>query len=232
MFNVNPPSIATPDRHFQEIFLLDTINGKSYLTAFEVKDNTPKNPKVIDHKQLIAKLSKQSSTLSLTDERILATSHDTIVWTYTPKPSQPLFYRQGGKTIAKPIMWPTFIFKKKGGSLSVGVLRGRGRPNANTKVYCAPLPNVYHNGGICMGSCNITNLDDIDAISEEYLNSTKTHLNNREFLRHPKKVMKSPTQDRLSNADYYRWISTKHDEPIRVSELSVLGTVDSFIQQR
>lgn len=131
-------------------------------------------------------------------------------------------YQHKGSSFAAPIQWCNFVFKLQDGALSVVVSRGKSRINGNTKLYHAPLPNVYESAKICLGSCTIPNSTDIDQISEAYFNSTKTHFNCNKSFR--SKKQKTPKE-------YAQWLKTKVKSSIKVSELTSFGTLNQFISK-
>ncbi|MFC5079548.1 hypothetical protein VTH8203_01536 [Vibrio thalassae] len=224
MFNFEPvENVANNITYRKEAFVLEHFGKESFLTAYDVNDdNTIANARVISRAEFIESLCSNSVN-EIIDPRILVNSAMLKVWTYTPRPNQPLFFNYAKRKFASPIKWCTFVFKYQKGSLSVGVIRAaKTRPTLETKVYYAPLPNIYSSGNICLGSCTLPTNGSIDEISEAYLNSTKTHFNYKNLFR-------DPTLGCYSN--YYAWLERKRTEPIKVSELSVMGTLGTFIQR-
>lgn len=224
MFTVTEPKdVGAIKANQKEVFILESIGGRSFLTAFDCVNNKPANPRSVHPEALIEKLSGNSIQTSFIDERILVKNSQMIVWTYTPPKGQLLHYRHNGKTLVAPIQWNNLIFKKHGRALSVVAVRSKKRPSLTTRVYHAPIPNVYTSGNICLGNVSLPETDNIDDLAQVYLQSTKTHLNNSIFLR------KHAKDKSLTSKVYYEWIKTKTENPILVSELSVYGTLNDFI---
>ncbi|PSU31663.1 hypothetical protein [Photobacterium lutimaris] len=211
-----------------EVVAFETINSETYITHYDVKATVAygsnkesyeiHNPKVINPSTLVEKLNLKQS--GLIDPRVLVDSGNTLIWQYTPSPDQCLYYKYRNKTFAKPIKWCNFIFKLQGNGLSVFAVQHKSRPTEKTRLYFAPLPNVYSSGIICLGSCSLPRNKDIDVISECYFDSVKTHLNNRKLLRDHKEV---------SDTQFLNWIKTKTTSPIRVSELKPFGTLKDIL---
>ncbi|MFA0698170.1 hypothetical protein, partial [Vibrio sp. 10N.222.49.C9] len=76
-----------------------------------------------------------------------------------------------------------FCYDKSTTSLCVAVTQHAKRCTATTRLYFAPLPNVWQNTSICLGSVNLPKTEDIDEIAKAYINSTKTHLNHTGMFR-------------------------------------------------
>lgn len=211
-----------------EVVAFETINNETFITHYDVKIADANgarnesyeiyNPKVINPTTLVDKLNLKQS--GLIDPRVLVDSGNTLIWQYTPNPEQCLYYKYRDKTFAKPIKWCNFIFKLQGNELSVFAVQHKSRPTEKTRLYFAPLPNVYSSGNICLGSCSLPRNKDIDAISECYFESVKTHLNNRKLLRGHKEV---------SDTQFFNWIKSKTTTPIRVSELKLFGTLKDIL---
>lgn len=208
------------------VYLLEQFGDKAFLSQMPVEDDGEIGQgHVIDPNQFIETLREAQNTddsdgVDLIDRRLLVKNSKHMVWMYTPNPDQPFYYHHQNKRLAKPIHWPTFVFKRTGQSLSVCVLQHKTRPSLNTRVYHAPLPNVYKSGSICLGGCVLPLTDDIDAITEEYLNSVKTHLNFDGGFR---------GVDAMTDKQYFQYIQRKTKEKIKVSELTPFGTLKDFI---
>lgn len=134
-----------------------------------------------------------------------------------------MYLKSNGQSLALKIKWPNLLFARKGKALFVAVLQHKTRPTNKTRLYLAPLPNVYANHNICLGSVSLPDNNDIDEISMAYIESTKTHLSNSDFWR----------KGGLTIERYVQWIKQKADSktPISVSELKYSGTVSEFIQK-
>lgn len=217
-----PTDTDTPRQEPQrELYLLESVGSLSYLSVFDVKGKKVSNERTIAPEELIAKLSCTDSDTWI-DSRILVSTPQKLVWHYTPEPDQNLYYKHGSNKIISPIKWCSFVFKRVGKNLSVVALQHKTRPKLTTRVYHAPLGNVYASSAICLGTAQLPDTNDIDEISKTYFESVKTHINNTNFLR---------GKDKLTNQDYFDWISEKRTKPIRVSELEPFGTVKDFIRR-
>ncbi|MBD0788227.1 hypothetical protein HUO09_17870 [Vibrio sp. Y2-5] len=215
----------------KQIFIVESINSNKFVTQYTETNGKLSTGSILNAEQFIdavAQLKKENNAsgasrckANIIDPRILVDDIKKLVWTYTPEPDQILYYSHGSHGFVGKIHWPTFIFKRMGSRLFIGVIQSKNkRPTADTRVYYAPLPNISNMGSICLGSARLPKNNDIDAISKAYLDSTKTHFGHTAFFRN-KKVP--------SAAQYANWLKSKEKEPVRVSELAVMGTVSDFI---
>lgn len=215
-------AIEVKQQYNVEAILLEHVDGQSFVTAFDLdSQGAVKGKRIVNPSDLVTKFSSQQDTdKGFIDPRILVNTRGKIVWHYTPRSNQNLYYRYGSNSMAKPIKWCSFLFKYESGRLSIAVLRSKQRPTLTTRIYHAPLPNVHSNGDICLGSCVLPKTGNIDQISEAYFESTKTHMLSGCRLR---------GKENLSDKDLFKWLESKVENPIRVSELTPFGTVQNFI---
>lgn len=229
---INPKTNAASVATNKQIFVVETISNKTFITEYAQVAGKVSGGQVLSTNEFIEVVSQlrklptdtTAKSKALIDSRILLDDGFSLVWTYTPEPDQNLYYSHGGHGFIGVIQWPTFIFRRSGNQLSIGVIQSRHkRPTLDTKVYRAPLPNISGTGAICLGSAKLpkSNLD-IDAIAKAYLDSTKTHFGYSNCFRHKKEI---------TAAQYVKWLKQKESEPVRVSELAVFGTVKDFIKK-
>lgn len=231
MFSFSQTSDSTIDpkgNSSRTLFLLEQFGNDGFISQMSISNNNEiGTPVTINPTELIEALSTATTLTAntqseLIDPRILVKTANKLVWHYTPKATQRLYYSHGNQKINAPIKWCNFVFMLQGKQLSVAAVQHKTRPNAKTRLYHAPLPNVYQSGKICLGSCTMPDTLDIDVLSETYFDSVKTHLNFKGQFRAHKNT---------SQQQYYQYIKTKVNNPIRVSELNPLGTLADFIRK-
>lgn len=222
----------------KQIFILEKTSGRTFITEYKSNETgigagrvlkleeftDSVNTALEDQYSKINKNNKinKKNDLGLLDERIILMKHNKLVWKYTPKPSQFLYLKYGSSGYVGKFNWPTLVFKLENRTLSVAVLRSsKNRPTSDTRIYHAPLPNIYVNGNICLGTALLPKGNDIDEISEAYLNSTKTN-----FL---KGMTCFRNKEIKSMSHYLKWVKEKAHDKIKVSELAPMGTITSFI---
>jgi PRTRC genetic system protein B len=104
-----------------------------------------------------------------------------LVW-YTPAMRRNIHIEGTGKKIKKGMVWvPAMLYAVAGETLNVfAMATGTKRPEPGTKLYNAPLPNVYNEGNVCMGNvkkpAKIVEISElIAAWDKAFWNSEFTH---------------------------------------------------------
>jgi PRTRC genetic system protein B len=64
----------------------------------------------------------------------------------------PMHFNAGGRRLELAIPWPTLLFAVLGGKLYLAALRSDRRPTRSTRLYHAPLMNVWESGNVCLGT--------------------------------------------------------------------------------
>ncbi|MBB1388317.1 MULTISPECIES: hypothetical protein [unclassified Shewanella] len=152
---------------------------------------------------------------SFTDEHIIIRSAKMLVW-HTPRQSRVLYLSKGQVKVTLPPL--LYIFRVSNGhsttELSVFALAANKRPNRKTKLYHAPLMNLYSNGKLCLGNMTlpkIINQDTIELVEKEFFNSRFTHPNHKALTRKPVDI-----------EAFYK-IKEKNGKRIMTSELMPVG---------
>lgn len=102
------------------------------------------------------------------------------VW-YTPPQEVNLFFVDSLNIPSGKFQIPAMLWKANADSLSVYAIKGKSKPNVNTKLCHAPYLNIYGGGQVCMGTVQInigksTCLEDFMATWERYFfNSNFSH---------------------------------------------------------
>lgn len=112
-----------------------------------------------DKESLIDILLNVDGAVEFIDTRILVKSRRLLVWYNPPQVIDVLFK---GESYTAPI--PGLIFIATGGPLRCYAFKGQSRPTPDTKLYYAPLGNMYSNGGFCTGNCETPNDNSIASI--------------------------------------------------------------------
>lgn len=99
------------------------------------------------------------------------------VW-YTPPQEVTLFFVDGLRIPSGKFQIPAMLWKANADSLHVFALKGKAKPNENTKLCHAPYLNIYGSGQVCMGTVQInigktTCLEDFMATWERYYFNSK-----------------------------------------------------------
>ncbi|TXI07694.1 MAG: hypothetical protein E6Q76_08250 [Rhizobium sp.] len=86
-------------------------------------------------------------------ERMLSVSAISFTW-YAPPMVRRMLWAVGSKTITQQVPYPGLILHVSNGAFSVFAYKGDGRPTPKTRLWNAPLANIYADGRMCFG--NIT----------------------------------------------------------------------------
>ncbi|MCT8869025.1 PRTRC system protein B [Shewanella bicestrii] len=123
------------------------------------------------------------------EPHIIAQNSKILAW-YTPRKEQTLFLTKSSVLVTLPPL--LYVYKPAIGngiaSLSVFALASNKRPNTNTKLYHAPLMNIYQNGSVCLGTMKIPQQmsgNIIDVVEKEFFGSKFTHPNHNQLTRKP-----------------------------------------------
>jgi PRTRC genetic system protein B len=145
--------------------------------------------------------------VSLLPPNVVSISETHIAWTVAAQ-VRPMLFNITGMPMKKiDVPWPRLLMvANRNGKLAVAALKSKGRVGAKTKLYQAPLMNVYADGNVCTGSATLPDecgLDQIKAWESVMFDSAFSHVNNPSTL--------SLARDRdkaVDNKAHYRfWLS-------------------------
>lgn len=143
--------------------------------------------------ELLRTLAGEDETVELLPENILAKGKGYMVWYAKPK-LRPIHFssRDLGGQVSKVVPYPGLIFMATENGWHVFAYKKAGRPNLKTRLYQAPLFNVYTSGNICTGSVKLPDHGTdapTSAWEDAFFLSWFTHPNVRE----PGKLLKYET---------------------------------------
>jgi PRTRC genetic system protein B len=105
-------------------------------------------------------------------------SNGYAVW-FTPPKEVDLFFNNGLEIPSGKAKLPAILWKATRERLQIFALKGKGKPNADTSLFYAPLFNLSQDGSVCMGTVTIdrhTHVEQFMAQWESYFfNSYFTH---------------------------------------------------------
>ncbi len=145
--------------------------------------------------------------VSLLPPNAVSISETHLAWT-VPAQVRPMLFNITGLPMKKiDVPWPRLLMvANRNGKLAVAALKTNGRVSAKTKLYQAPLMNVYANGNVCTGSATLPDecgLDQIKAWESVMFDSAFSHVNN------PSTLFLAGDKDKtVDNKAHYRfWLS-------------------------
>lgn len=145
-----------------------------------------------------------------------------MVW-YVPSRQRLMHFKSKGKTYHVDIQWPSLVFKfTASGALHVAAYAGKGAPSLTTKLYHAPIWNIFANTRLCTGSADTTNIIGVEAMKiweAAIYDTVFTHSN------HDKVIKPKGKQNAVTDVAYLRFIrgKAKVNEMIKASEMTPLN---------
>lgn len=112
-----------------------------------------------DKETLIDLLLNVDTDIEFIDTRILVKSRRMLVWYNPPQRVDVLFK---GVSYEAPI--PGLVYVASGGVLRCYAYKGKSRPTPDTKLFYAPLGNMYQSGSFCTGNCDVPKDNSISSI--------------------------------------------------------------------
>ena len=138
-----------------------------------------------DKENLIDILLNIDSDIEFIDLRILVKSRQMLVW-YNPPQKAEISFNSPAYTGNVDTFIPGLIFIATPGNLRCYSYKGKSRPTPDTKLYWAPLGNMYEDGSFCTGNCETPKENSIASIPvwERFvLECTNTHSGNVQVLK-------------------------------------------------
>lgn len=101
----------------------------------------------------ITALLDHKPNFDLIPTNVLVDNEYTLMW-YAKRRIAPMWFRVGSKPTAYEVEWPPllFVIDRKDRSMRVFGLANNSRPTENTRLYNAPLMNIYSHAGVCQGT--------------------------------------------------------------------------------
>lgn len=120
-------------------------------------------------------------------ECLLYDSEQIMIW-HSCRFVGAMWFRTNNGVVELLVEWPPLLFavNKKTRSLQVMALATDSRPNMNTRLYHAPLMNIYSSAILCLGTANLPkNLtpSTIPECQSVLIESQFTHVNHANTLR-------------------------------------------------
>ena len=138
-----------------------------------------------DKENLIDIMLNVDSEVEFIDLRILVKSRQMLVW-YNPPQKTEISFKSSDFSGNIETLIPGLIFIATPGKLRCYSYKGKSRPTPDTKLYWAPLGNMYESGSFCTGNCDTPKDNSIASIAawERFvLECTNTHTGNVQVLK-------------------------------------------------
>ncbi|WP_419631571.1 hypothetical protein, partial [Thiolapillus sp.] len=163
---------------------------------------------------------------------LLYLSESLMVW-HVPGQLRPMYFKPPGQKRSQQylVRWPHLIMQyHTQKDFRIAAYAAQGKPCPSTRLYHAPLMNVYDNTTICLGSAN--GGDGLTAQAraiwnEAIFDSNFSHKNHDRLIR-----LKSTVKEKDINRAYLRFIRDKAatGKPFYAKDMTPLGkTLDEWI---
>jgi PRTRC genetic system protein B len=153
-------------------YYLESRRIKKGVSGFEMLEGTPLTKKAIA--EILDKIDPIKLERIYCDgflpENLLAYNNDdavpTIIW-YIKSGWHNLSFIKKLNINDGLMHLPTLIFKLKMDNLSVYAIKTK-KPKLNSKLYHAPMHNIYSNGNVCMGNAKIFSSNEVSEMMKNW----------------------------------------------------------------
>lgn len=123
---------------------------------------------------------------------VLSQSSQHLAWTVKGS-VRPMYFKLRGstKTVTLNVPMPTLLFVAHAKGLSIAALSSTRRPSETTRLFHAPLMNIYSDGRVCLGSAKMPDNISIEsrpAIENTIFKTNYAHTNHHNTLNLSKKT--------------------------------------------
>lgn len=128
---------------------------------------------------------RQHQKVSFIPRNVLAMTSTLLAWYVAPRVAT-MYFRFGKTNRQLRVPWPSLVFKVSEGSLSVVAIKTSSRPTETSRVFHAPLMNIYANSEVCTGNIRLPDswtVDDMSAWERVIYDTYNTHTNHHATLR-------------------------------------------------
>ena len=232
--NSQPPQIPHSSPYLAVIFHRSTGENKQTnvvgATKHEIVEGVIQSGKFASLPEVRAILQEntnQTDTASILPSNVLIDSVGTLAW-YKKSFKAPMWFRIGSNSEVFDVTWCNllFIVNKANSRLYVYAIGNGSRPDQKTKVYQAPLMNIYKNGLVCQGTARLPDdisVANIDEIEDTIIKSNFTHVNHSECL-----SVKATTS---SLVKYWRNLS-RSNARVKVKDLHFISSLDELLSSK
>lgn len=169
--------------------------------------------------------NQKPTPCNLLPPNLLGLGPDYLSW-FVPGKVRPMWFLGGnGKQIRYEVPWPNLVFVVKKNKLTVVSYKGKGRPHGKTRLFHAPIGNVYNDGQVCTGSATLPREGGVDSMSgwESVIFDTMfSHVNHENTL-----VLSDPAKNKaVTNRQHLQFwkkqvgsgvFPNRHLTPLRVT---------------
>jgi PRTRC genetic system protein B len=143
-------------------------------------------------------------------DNLLVASKSILCW-HEPSKVRPMWFIEAGTSVS--VKWPHLVFVASERGLRVFAMLGNKRPTTETKLYHAPLMNIYGDGRLCFGSAVCPDRITVDSIPEwnaAIFDSRFSHVNHDRTIK-----------GAVTSTEHARWWRDRNgqDKALKASDL-------------
>lgn len=206
-----------------------TLATKHVIKNGRLGEGVPVNAQRLLEKVVTDNMSVQASEsgqtrcdnqCNLLPQNVIFDNSQKLVW-HTKAIKRSMWFKVGTQ-LQVNVWWPAmlFVLDRTSKRLNIFALASNARPNANTRLYRAPIMNTASCGDFCFGGATLPedlSTHNIDAIERCIFDSFFTHLNSEDNT-HP------IFSDNTTHLRFWR-DKQKTQTKVKVSELPLIGRV-------
>jgi len=159
-----------------------------------------------DVNDLLEALAGRSPKKEIMPEHVLFKDAGDTLW-WHPQQQRPMWFLRGRRRVKHVVPWPALVFHVRGQTLRVVALNNNERPSDRSRIYHAPLMNIYADDRLCMGNISPpgSGIGAINAWESAIYDTVFTHVNHDLTL----KFRRPPANGNL--AHYRFWSKLERD---------------------
>ena len=128
----------------------------------------------------------QGRSIPILPANVLTVERDAVTWLVPARRAAMHSIDKEGKRHALDVLWPHLILRVVRRKLYIVAVESANRPDARTRLFAAPLPNIYSSTEVCTGSARLPRSSEVDSIAEwegVLFRSFNTHVNHDATLK-------------------------------------------------
>lgn len=188
-------SYQTPPRLVKSILLYGDAHTVRHATLHDVQQDNNEHAlsagvtlSPVEVKRLLEQISghTRSNEQKLIPDKVLSFGDEHLLWWVKGKPGDMWFKVNRELPVRYHVPYPNLVFLAIKGKLFVCAVKGKSKPKASTRLYHAPLFNIYSNTNVCTGSGDIPstyNFDDIKKWEDLIFATNYSHTNHNHSLK-------------------------------------------------
>jgi PRTRC genetic system protein B len=125
-------------------------------------------------------------TIPILPANVLTIERDALTWLVPARRATMHSIDGKGQRHSFDVCWPNLVLRVVRRKLYIVAVESAARPDARTRLFAAPLPNLYSNTSLCTGSATLPRTSDVESIPKwesVLFRSFNTHVNHEKTLK-------------------------------------------------